>query len=434
MLTTRRRFLAAATALGAAATWSGTASATSVATSAAASRQRVVIVGGGWGGLAAARYLHDFAPDLDVTLLERNTDFWSCPLSNKWLVGQVDSALLRHSYTAAARAWRYRFVPADVSAIDRERRQVISSAGNFAYDWLVLAVGIRHDYAAWFGDDQETARHTRTHYPAAWTPGAEFAVLREKLAGFRGGDLLLTIPPAPYRCPPAPYERAALLAGWFEARNIPGRIIILDANRPFPEFQRIYRDRFPDRIVYHTQASIRSVDPHRREVRTDMGSFGFDDAILMPPQQAGDLAWQAGLISRDELDTPTGWAGADPISFVSAVDPRICLVGDMIDRVSPLFGHYPKSGQMAARQGRSAARSIAALAQGKAPPPELPDSLCHIATQFDPPEAIRIATRYRLRGDGVLMQQLDTQRDPQPRGEDLAWAHSMFAEFLVPPR
>jgi len=88
---------------------------------------------------------------------------------------------------------------------------------------------------------------------------------------------------------------------------------------------------------------------------------------------------------------------------------------------------------MASRQGRIVARQIAARAAGEIPPQELPDSLCHITTQFDPPAVLRIEASYRLRGDGELIQQTKTQRDPQPRGEDIAWAQGMFREFLAPP-
>lgn len=420
----RRRFLAAAASLGTAALLPDRARA------AGTPHGRVVIVGGGWGGLSTARHLREAAPGLDITLIERNEAFWSCPLSNKWLVGRLDAPRLRRDYGAAAKRWNYRFVRGEASAIDRDRRQVVCTAGTFDYDWLVLAVGIRHDYAAWFGDDRETAEYARTTYPAAWTPGAEFAVLRDKLLKFRGGDLLLTIPPAPFRCPPAPYERAVLLAGWFQSRKIPGRIVILDANPPFQEFQRLFRE-FDERIVYRTQTPVVSVDPRAHRVRTEFEDFGFDDAILMPPQQAGELAWQAELIGRNTDGLPTGWAATDPQNLTARDDARIFMIGDMIDRVSPLFGHYPKSAHMATRQGRLVAQRIAALSRGDAPSRELPDSLCHIATRFDPPEAIRLATSYRLRGDGVLMQQSRTERDPQPRDEDLAWLESLLDEVLV---
>jgi NADPH-dependent 2,4-dienoyl-CoA reductase/sulfur reductase-like enzyme len=417
MLLKRRRFLLAAAALG-----------STPLLRAAPTEKRVVIVGGGWGGLGAARHLRAHAPELDVVLIERNAQFRSLPLSNKWLLGRIDGAALTHDYQAAARAWGYRFVQAEASAIDRERRRVQTSAGGFDYDWLVLALGIRHDHAAWFGDDRETADYARTHFPSAYTAGPELAVLREKLARFTGGTLLMTVPPLPYRCPPAPYERAVLIADWLEARRIPGKLLVLDPNTPTQGFQQIFDERHPQRIDYRSQTRITALDPRRRTLQTEFDDFAFDDAILMPPQQAGDLAWQAGLVGKD-----SGWAAADPLSFASRADERIFVVGDMLDRVSPLFGHYPKSGQMASRQGRIVARRIAALARGETPPREFPDSICHIATRLDPPEALRIEASFRLRGDGVLMQQSRTTRDAQPRGEDLAWAEGMFREFLAPP-
>lgn len=257
-------------------------------------------------------------------------------------------------------------------------------------------------------------------------------MLRAKLDGFRGGDLLMTIPPAPYRCQPAPYERATLLAGWFEARKIPGRIVILDPNPPFAEFQRIYRERFPQRVAYHAQTAVVGIDLQRRLARTEFDDFSFDDAILMPPQQAGDLAWQAGLIGRDGTGKPTGWAAVDPLTFTAREDANIFVVGDSIDRVSNLFGHYPKTGQMAARQGRLVARQIAARARGETAATEFPDSLCLITTSYAAPTAIRIAATYRQRADGELVQQTKTERDAQPRGEDLAWANGLFAELLGP--
>jgi NADPH-dependent 2,4-dienoyl-CoA reductase/sulfur reductase-like enzyme len=373
------------------------------------------------------------APELDVLLLEKNPAFWSCPLSNRWLVGQVDGTLLRQDYARAAQASGYRFVQAEATAIDRDARRVVTTAGSFDYDWLVLAVGIRHDYSAWFADDRASAQLAEQRYPAAWTSGNEHSVLREKLDRFKGGDFLMTVPPVPYRCPPAPFERAALVAGWLEARGISARLVIIDPNPPFQEFQRIFRERHGERIVYRAQTPILAVDLQRRRVETDFEEFGFDDAILMPPQQAAGLAWQAGLIGRDAAGKPTGWAAVDPLRLAARADPHIFMIGDMIDRVSPLFGHYPKSGHMAIRQGHIVARQIAALSHDKTAPQELPDSLCHIATRFDPPEAIRLGFNYRIRADGEIAQQMNTRRDVQPRGEDIDWLKEMYREMFGLP-
>lgn len=394
---------------------------------AAGTPHHVVIIGGGWGGLAAAHHLRQLAPALDVTLIERETRFWSMPLSNKWLVGQIDGHLLTHDYAAAARSRGYRFIQAEVSAIDRDRQRVSSSVGHVDYDWLVLSLGIQHDYTAWFGDDREKAELARRQFPAAYTPGTEFATLRSKLQSFAGGDWLMTIPPAPFRCPPAPYERAVLLAGWLERNKVPGRIIIIDPNPAFQEFQRIFRERYPQRILYKSQTPITAVDPVRRSVDTEFEEFSFAEATLMPPQQAGALAHQSGLVKN-------GWGDVEPLDLSARADPRIFMIGDMVGPVSGLFGHYPKTGQIAVRQGRIVARRIAALSHGKTVPVELPDSLCHITTAYDPPAAIRLAASFRQRGDGELVQQNTVERDPQPRGEDLAWLQSLLGEMITAPQ
>jgi len=229
----RRRFLAASIAACAAPLFAQQAQG-----------RRVVVAGGGWGGLAAARHLRALAPELEVVLIERNPAFFSMPLSNKWLAGLVDAALLSHDYRAAARAFGYAFLQTEVTAIDRERRRVHTAQGAVDYDWLVLASGIRHDWAAWFGDDRRAIAEARTRFDSAWTPGGGLAALKARLDAFKGGDLVMTVPPLPYRCQPAPYERALMIGHLFKTRAVPGRLTLLDPN-PLPQrFADVFREQY----------------------------------------------------------------------------------------------------------------------------------------------------------------------------------------------
>lgn len=410
----RRRFVAASL-LAAALPWRPAR---------AAARPRILIVGGGWGGLSAARHLRSAAPDADIVLFERQAEFRSLPLSNPWLAGRPGARLFTADYAAAARRFGYTFVRAEVSAIDRERRQVDSSAGRFAYDWLVLACGIRHDYAAWFGADREAAAHARRHYPPAFTVGDELAALRAKLENFAGGDLLMNIPAGPQRCPPAPYERALHIGWLLKTRRIKGRLLLLDPGAGLLGFPRVFAEQYREQIVHLPHTPVRGVDPYRKVVASDVEDFSFADAILMPPQQAGDLAWQAGVATAD------GWAGQHPTRLQALADERLFVVGDAVGKVSPLFGQYPKSGHVAARLGRIAALAIAAGIAGREAETLLPDGLCHVATSIEPPESLRVEAGYRLRGDGLLMQSVRQQHDPQPRGEDAAWAAGHYREML----
>lgn len=391
---------------------------------------RVVVAGGGWGGLAAARHLRELAPQLDVVMIDRQPEFWSQPLSNRWLVGLAESQWLTHDYRLAAQRFGYRFVAAEVAGIDRSSHEVATSAGKFPYDWLVLAPGIREDFSAWHGVDRNSATYTRQNFPSAFVAGSDHLRLKAKLASFKGGDLVMTIPPMPYRCPPAPYERAGLIAWWLKTRNIKGRLIVLDPNLPALSFDRIFRDSYRDQITYVPQARIQSLDPFKRQIVTDFDTIDFTDAILMPPQQAADLVWDSDLIGKTPDGKPSGWAAADPVTLQAADDERIFLVGDILDKVSPLFGQYPKTGQLAARLGRIAATQIAARASGTTAERLLPDSTCYVINRPEPKEITRIETSYRFRGDGVIQQTVRQQYDPQAGEADLDWARRQFSELL----
>ncbi len=165
----------------------------------AATVPRVVIVGGGWGGLAVAGRLRALAPDLELVLVEREAEFRSLPLSNGWLVGWRSAPPPRRDLAALATARGWRLLRAEVTAIDRERRRVMTSAGEVPYDWLVLATGIAYDYSPWLGDDSRAIEATRRLYPAGFV-AAELDALQRKLEAFRGGELLMTVPPGPARC------------------------------------------------------------------------------------------------------------------------------------------------------------------------------------------------------------------------------------------
>lgn len=238
----------------------------------------------------------------------------------------------------------------------------------------------------------------------------------------------MTLPPAPYRCPPAPYERACAIAWLLKSRGTKGKLTVIAPNPAALAFQRTF-ETYVGQLAYVPQSAIKAVDPFNRKVTTEFDEFRFDDAILMPPQQAGDLVRKADLAVREGRDQ--GWAALDPLHLNARDDERIFLVGDLAGNVSPLFGSYPKSGHMAAALGRIAAAEIAARAHDQPPPVLLPESVCNVFTGFDPPEATRFHAKYHVRGDGLIAQVSGQQHDPNPDGEDVRWAKSQFADFLA---
>lgn len=399
---------------------------------AGAAPRRVVIVGGGWGGLSAARHLRALAPDLDVVLVDRQPAFVSFALSNRWLVDAAAAAPERHDYPELAKRWGYRFVQAEVQAIDREARLVVAGSERLSYDWLVVAPGIRENWAAWQVDDPATVAELRRRHAGAMAHGSELAGLKERLAAFRGGELLMTIPPAPYRCPPAPYERALFIAWWLKKQKIPGKLVIVDPNPMMPAFRDILLERYEQQITYFDHAKVRRIDPQRRTVSTDIDDIPFAEALLCPPQQAAEPLWQAGLIRPEPDGRPSGWAGQGAVDFRSPADRRVFIVGDACGLVSPSFGSYPKTGHVANRMGLAVARQIASEATGKRYPALLPESVCHVQSSIEPRESVHLDARYRDRGDGFLLQTVKQTRNPNPAGEDVAWAETMYRDFLRP--
>jgi hypothetical protein len=107
-------------------------------------------------------------------------------------------------------------------------------------------------------------------FPAAYIPNAEHFKLKQGIQNFKGGDLVMTLPPPPHRCPPSPYERACLIAGLFKQRKIKGKVIILDPkDSPAPDYRRfpgsLPRDLYQDQITYVPKAVIQEVDPVQQE-------------------------------------------------------------------------------------------------------------------------------------------------------------------------
>ena len=400
-------------------------------------QRRAVICGGGWGGVTAAKYLRQYAPDLEVVLLERNPVFFSCPMSNKWLVDQVDTQFLTHDYLAVAEKHAYRFIQTEILEIERDRKRVITAAGQIHYDYLIISPGIRYNYEAWFANDRRAADATRARFPAAYIPSAEHFHLKNALHAFKGGDLVMTLPPPPQRCPPSPYERACLIASMFKQKKIPGRIIILDHKdgvRPIgPGFRAAFEELYKDIITYVPNARIEEVDPFNKRIKTEAGDFDFDHAILMAPHQAGDLAWKAGVVPAAGSGRPTGWADVDPLFLHDRNDKDVYVIGDAVGFVSPQFAFYPKAGHVANRQARIVARYIAEREAGREPSYSLPDNLCYMMVNTAPQEGISVQFDYKVNEQGVIEQtQIDfNERSPATIPEDFNWARLIYEDMFT---
>ncbi len=363
----RRDALRFATATAWAATRVGgavSAAALAVPARAASAVPRVLVVGGGYGGATSARYLRRFsAGRIEVVLVEPEPAFVSCPLSNLVLTGRLTLAELTVGYDRLA-AQGVRVVRDWVQAIDPATRLATLAAGApIHYDKLVLAPGVElmSDAIAGYA---EASRQGRVL--SAWTAGPETLALRRRLEAMpEGGVFAIAIPEAPYRCPPAPYERASLVAAWAKRFKPRAKVLVLDANDDVtskgPLFKRVWAESYAGLLEYRPQTKTIGVDPATGTLRFELADDLRADVVnLIPPMRAGRIAVATGLANANGRWCEVRWP-----SFESTQAPHIHVIGDAIQTGTLM----PKSGSMANSQAKVAAAAIVAELNGWAPDP-----------------------------------------------------------------
>ena len=353
---------------------------------------RVVVVGGGWSGLSIAKYVKKFAPKADVVLIERRASFMSCPVSNLWLVGLVDLEFLTHDYLQAARNNNYIFLNAMVHDVDRDSKLVFTNEGAVKYDYLVLSPGIDYDYTRWTKGDMEMENRLRTEYPAGFIPGSEHLTLKTKVQDFEEGNFVLTVPGGNYRCLPAPYERACLIAWYMKKEQIPGKVILLDENPDITikkdGFHSAFDKLYKDYIEYLPGSIITEIDLDKKRVVTELGEeIDFADAALYPRVRGGKILEAAG-VAKDSVFNKAE-ADIDPFTYQTREDPDIYCAGD----VRPMG--FSKSGNTANSEGHIVAKMIAARINGKEAPWQSPLTVCYSAVSGDPVRAISVNAQYK---------------------------------------
>ena len=337
-----------------------------------------------------------------------------------------------------ANKYGYHLLQTEVNGFERDKKLVRTAHGLIEYDYLILSGGIRNDYEAWFGNDQKAIDYTRKHFPNAYIPNQEMVALKNKIKNFKGGTIVMTLPPPPHRCPPSPYERACLIAWHIKANKIPGKILILD---PKPKiapigvgYKQAFDELYPDIITHVPNARVQEVDPFNKKIKTAAGEFKFDDAILMPPHQAAEMVWWADLIGKDpQTGKPTGWADMDNRYFTAKTDDSVYFVGDLMGAISPQFGHYPKSAHVANYIGKIVAKNISQRVAGKEVTPLLPDNLCYMMVNGDPQEEISVKFEYEIDAASGNVHQTQIDMDVRTADlvkEDFAWINGKFSDFL----
>ena len=321
----------------------------------AAERPGVVVVGGGFGGATAAKYIRKWSGGaLPVTLVERESAFVSCPLSNLVLGGTKEIADLTLTYDGLER-WGVRRVRGDATGLDPDARKLTLAGGEvLAYERLILAPGMDFELEAIPALRDPAAREKVPH---AWKAGPQTVALRRQLEAMPdGGVFAMHIPLAPYRCPPAPYERACLVAEYFTQRKQRSKVIVLDANEDVQAekalFFAAWNGPYKGYVEYRPNSGLVDVDVAALTAKLDFEDVKADVLNVIPPQRAGDIARRSGMANANAR-----FCEVDFLTYESTAQRRVHILGDAIQPASLM----PRSAQMANQQAKTCAAAIVAL-------------------------------------------------------------------------
>ena len=388
-----------------------------------APKARVVVIGGGYGGTIAAKYLRMADPNIQVTLIEKDKAFISCPLSNEVLSGEREIKSLTFGYDTLAKKYGVEVVIDEVVEIDPAGKQVKVAGGKaFGYDKLIVSPGVDFKYEAITGYSQAVAEKEMPH---AWKAGPQTLLLRKQITAMpNGGKLIIVAPPNPFRCPPGPYERAAQIAHYFKKHKPKAKILILDPKDAFSKqglFQTGWKQYYGDMIEWVPAAqggAVEAVDAAAMTVQAQIEEFKADVVNVIPPQQAGAIAHAAGLADAK------GWCPVDQRSFESTIHKDVYVIGDAC-----VAGALPKSGYAANSEAKVAAAAIVALVNAVELPEPSYVNTCY--SVIAPDYGVSVAGVYRLE-EGVITSVPDSggvspaSAAPRVRALEAQNAHGWF--------
>lgn len=393
---------------------------------------RLVVVGAGTSGLTIAKYAKKAYPKFDVVMVEKRDMYSSCFSSNLWYADLIDLGFLaNHSFLDAARNNNYIFFNATCTGLDRTSRKLLTNMGEIDYDYLVLAPGIDYDYSRIGVKDIETETLLRTNYPAGWTMPTEHVTIRDKVHGFEGGTFIQTVPGGNYRCLPAPYERACMIASYFKKNNIKGKVLVLDHNPDITikakGFHAAFDELYKDYIEYHPSAEITGVDLAKKTINTEFNSFPFDDAAIYPGVRGSRLLETFGLVDPSSNQKE---AHIDGFKYHIIGDERVYVTGD--SRPMP----FSKSANTSNTEGKYVAKVLAAHAQGKNISWESPRTICFSMVNADPMEGISVDAGYSFDDKKKSFAfSSDTKmfenRDAAKGRATLEWAQGIYRDLFT---
>ncbi len=388
---------------------------------------RVVVIGGGYAGTTAAKYIRMWsANSIDVVVIEKSSQFVSCPLSNLVLGGSKSINDLTFGYDLVKKNHGVEWVNDEVTEIDALNKKVSMKRGEISYDRLIIAPGIDLIYDSLPNLQSAEAQQAIPH---AWKAGWQTVNLRSQLESMiDGGVFVMNVPKAPYRCPPGPYERACQVASYFKQYKPKSKVIVLDANPEITSkkglFTKVFSEMYAGIIDYRPNNVVLEVDNKSKTVKTDFETVSANVLNIIPPQRAGKPAQMAGLNNIDKR-----WCEVDFLTYESKLAPNIHVIGDSVSAA------LPKSAHMATSQARVCASAIVELMQHRIPDPNpVFANTCY--SYVDNKQAMHVANVYRYdatkkimvsaEGGGVSMHPSELEGQYAS-----AWATNIWSDVLT---
>lgn len=388
---------------------------------------RVVVIGGGYAGATAAKYIRLWsANSIDVVVIEKSSQFVSCPLSNLVLGGSKSINDLTFGYDLVQKDHGVQWVKDEVTAIDAANKKVSLKRGEISYDRLIIAPGIDFIYDTLPNLQSADAQEKIPH---AWKAGWQTVNLRQQLKSMPdGGVFVMNVPKAPYRCPPGPYERACQVASYFKNHKPHSKVIVLDANPEITSkkglFSKVFSEMYAGIIDYRPNNVVLEVDIKTKTVKTDFESVTANVLNIIPPQRAGKPAQMADLNNIDKR-----WCEVDFLTYESKLAANIHVIGDSVSAA------LPKSAHMATSQARICASAIVELMQHRMPDPSpVFANTCY--SYVDDKQAMHVANVYRYddakkimvsaEGGGVSLKPSELEGQYAS-----AWATNIWSDVLT---
>ena len=392
----------------------------------------VVVVGGGYGGATVAKYLRMWSSGgVAVTLVEPGAEFVSCPLSNLVVGGSKVLADVTVGYAGLGRRWGVTLVRDTAVAVDPDRRPVRLAGGStLPYDRVILSPGIELLYDQLPSLGSAAARDRVLH---AWKAGPQTVALRRQLEAMPdGGVYAISIPVAPYRCPPGPYERACQVAWYFKRAKPRAKVLVLDGNPDITSkgtlFRKAWAEEYKGIVEYRNHHVLTDVDVATLTAKFETADDVRADVLnVVPPQRAADIARDAGVITANGR-----WCEVDFLTYESVKVKNVHVLGDAI-QVAPAM---PKSGHMANQHAKVCAAAVLALLAGETPNPvPMVTNTCYsFITDRD---AVHVASVHHYDRERRTMVAVPGAGGLSPAmsavegGYAFAWAQNIWADTLA---